>query len=337
MATPTSQQGQLEIDRGQVFWATKTAKNNEIIGNVKTNGNPISYEIEQDSSGGAFDVHHTDGVIYIKDAALLKNDKFVLQIKVEDNAGNQDSKDININIYYINNGQVFSIPETAKRNDLVGTIKATPTNVPASFSIVSGNGQGVFDIPYPGTGKINVVKEQLLSYDNNTSYKLVIGAVASNNSFTQESIDINVWRIDFFPEINTEETDRGGKEIGRVTVSGARPNSFRFIEQGLPFEIDNDGVIKTKRNVPLSYQKKSSYELTVEATVDKLSSTRKIKINLIFDKRVYDRLAVDANSNKPILTKEQLLDFPVPSTTESAQALIERHLGQISETLKNRP
>ncbi|HRD67779.1 MAG TPA: cadherin repeat domain-containing protein [Candidatus Competibacter sp.] len=338
----TPSQNQLEIQKDQYFVVANTATKKSRIGQVKTTGNPTSYEIVEDNSNGTFEIDK-DGNLAVKKADGLEGQKYTLRIKAEDNQKNSSDECIDIYCYSIEKGQNFTVPETADNQELVGKIIISPDKGKVKkFEIKGGNDdKGVFYIQ-PDTGQIYVSQNQFLDYNTKSIYEIDVSVNVDGCQCKDELIKIMVWGIVANQEYNVKETTKSRESVGNVIVNAPGSHGFydiNFLDKNTPFDIElRTGSIKLKPNVSLNRQKKLRYKIETEATYNSQKSRREIYINIIFDKRMFDELAREATMNNPLKkTKEQLLDFTVPNTTESAQGAIEKRLGQIAEILKNRP
>ncbi len=89
----------------------------------------------------------------------------------------------------------WEIPEDAENGDVAGTVVATDVDDESlTFSIQSGNDDGIFDI-MAGTGTISVVDNTNLDYETTTSYTLEV-LVSDGTDTDVATITVNITDVD---------------------------------------------------------------------------------------------------------------------------------------------
>ena len=174
----------------------------------------------------------------------------------------------------------FSISEAANNSSSVGTVLAT--NNPTTFSIISGNIDGIFAIN--NSGLIYVADHTNLDFETTSSYTLEIKASNGSGSDTALfTIDV----IDVPPPILSPatftvlETATNGVTVGTVTATNS-PTTFTIIagnNDGI-FTIDNNGKITIIDNTNLDFDVTPSYSLEIEVSNNAESSTGSVVINI---------------------------------------------------------
>ena len=126
---------------------------------------------------------------------------YSVRIQVQDNGGLTYAKaftitvnDLNDNTPSITGSQTFSIAENASNSASVGTVDATDGDAGTTFSswtIVSGNGDGVFAINST-SGAITVTNNTNLDYETTTSYTLTVTVGDGTNTSASVSVLVSV-------------------------------------------------------------------------------------------------------------------------------------------------
>ncbi|MFZ9045341.1 MAG: FG-GAP-like repeat-containing protein, partial [Cyclobacteriaceae bacterium] len=133
------------------------------------NGDELLFSILSGNEAGVFSIGQTTGVIFLADKTNLDTaltTQFILDILISDGALS-DTAVVTIDILAENNAPVansldFEITADAAHGTVVGQVEATdPDGDAVSYSIVSGNEQGIFEVA-ESSGEITIVKPDLL-------------------------------------------------------------------------------------------------------------------------------------------------------------------------------
>ena len=166
---------------------------------------------------------------------------------------------------------IFNINENASNGILVGTVSTTD-GAPTSFTIVSGNDDGIFQID--DSGVLTVADNTDLDYESATSHDLTVRADNTLGNGTSGTITIDINDIEEDPPIvsngtfSISETSSNGTLVGTVSTSGGTPASFIIVSgnsDGI-FTIDNTGIITVLDNSNLDYATTNSYSLEIQAS-----------------------------------------------------------------------
>ena len=146
---------------------------------VDPEGDDFTFLISSGNENGAFSLNSSTGVLAVADSSLLdfeENPAFSLQISVNDgqlaSTTNLSVTVLDVNEVPFLENQSFEIEENSLNEFEVGVLIAEdPENDPLSFSILSGNELGAFDLDN-GSGLVSILDSEVLDFETNQSFNL---------------------------------------------------------------------------------------------------------------------------------------------------------------------
>jgi len=231
-----------------------------------------------------------NGGIYIPSEDLIISAGEMFYITIEENTQNSEVINYQFNLTMTTStptvtDDTFTIYENANNGSVVGVVNTTD-GAPTSFTIVSGDDLGVFEIDDSGVIRVN--DNSNLDYETTTSYSLYVRADNALGDGTSGTITININDIEEDPPIVSDgafsisETASNTTPVGTVSTSGGTPASFTILSgnsDGI-FTIDSAGVITILDNSNLDYNTTNSYTLEIQALNIAGSNTGTIAINI---------------------------------------------------------
>ncbi|MBK7172697.1 MAG: cadherin domain-containing protein [Bacteroidales bacterium] len=295
----------------QSFSISENSANGTIIGTVSASdpdaGQTLTYTILSGNTAGAFTINAASGELSVANTTALNFEQvpvYSVVVKVQDNGtvslSNQAA--ITIQVLDINetpliSNQSFTLSENASNGYPVGTVLATDPDAGQSlmYSILSGNTDGAFSINAL-SGTILVADSSVLSFENTSSYSLIIrvddnGTVSLNN---QATITISMTDANEAPEISNQsftlsENSANGTTIGTIIANDpdAGQTLSYFILSGNTsgaFTLNPvTGQLTVLNSAVLNFEATSSFSLLIEVEDNgsvSLSSQATITISL---------------------------------------------------------
>ncbi|MEP1093675.1 MAG: cadherin repeat domain-containing protein [Cyclobacteriaceae bacterium] len=187
----------------QTFTVSENAAVNFKIGNVVASdpdGTEIVFGITFGNSDKVFSVGTFSGELTVRSVENLdfqRNHQYVLTVEVKDGLL-VSSATIVVNVIDEENrppviaNQVFSVSEDAAVGDEIGEVQASdPDGGDLSFSIISGNSDGLFGID-PTTGTLSIASVSTLDFETKESYTLAVRVRDTESLGTTATITVNV-------------------------------------------------------------------------------------------------------------------------------------------------
>ncbi|NLR91399.1 cadherin domain-containing protein [Flammeovirga agarivorans] len=260
----------------------------------------LTFSIVSGNSLGAFQINATSGKITVADNTPLDfetNPSFKLTIQVSDGEFTDEASiiinlnDIDENTAPSISDTTFSINENSAVSSVVGTVSASdPEEDDLTFSIVSGNGLGAFQIN-SNTGEISVNDNFILDFETNPSFQLTV-QVSDGKLSNEASITINLNDIDentspsisdatFIIDENSDVStvvctvstfDNEGDDLTFSIVSGNDLGAFKIDS--------NTGEISVNDNSILDFETNPSFQLTIQVNDGEFSDKATITIHL---------------------------------------------------------
>jgi hypothetical protein len=277
------------------FSINENSENNMLVGSIGgTVGN--SYFLNTESHPGTFDVNSVSGDIIIKDNTELnfeENPVHYIEIVV-DNGVETVINSLFINLIDVNEvpslaESEFLIEENSTNGSIVGDVAASdPDGNPLSYSIISGNSQGVFQINQ-SSGEISIADSTSLDFENNPNFNLTVeasdGELSANATISIVLIDRNEAPSIFEDTFTIDENSPVGTSVGVITSSDPENDILTFsIVSGndlSAFQIDQStGEISVTNTAPLDFEINTTFQLSVEANDDQLSDIAFVTVNL---------------------------------------------------------
>ncbi|MFY0690209.1 MAG: cadherin domain-containing protein [Cyclobacteriaceae bacterium] len=323
------------ITTSQSFDLAENAANGTSVGTVVAtdadDGTTFSnWMIVSGNDAGVFGLDATTGALIVVDNADLDFETTVsysLTLTVSDGDSTSTQETVTINITDVNDNtplittsQSFDLAENAVNSASVGTVVATDADDGTTFSswsIVSGNDAGVFDLNTT-TGVLTVVDNADLDFETTVSYSLILTVSDGDSTSAQETVMINITDVnDNTPVITTSqsfdlaENATNGTSVGTVVASdaddGTTFSSWAIIsgnDAGV-FDLNaTTGVLTVVDNADLDFETTVAYSLTLTVSDGDSTSTQEtVTINI-----------TDVNDNTPVITASQSFDLAENAT-----------------------
>ncbi|MEZ6057924.1 MAG: tandem-95 repeat protein [Planctomycetaceae bacterium] len=283
------------IAPGQTFnilenLATGTPVGTLVASDVDTVGFLQQWSIVGGTGATAFKIDAASGEFSVSDATQLDfetSPSLTLLVTVSDGVNISaietvtiTLQDQNDNAPQIPTGLNFSVSEFATVGTFVGTANATDIDTvggPLTWSIVSGNSDGVFTIN-AATGEIQVLDTTRLDYETTPSYTLGVTANDGLNTSAITLISIQVLNENDPPTIHPvgpltiSENLPVGTLIANITssdpdVGDTRTYAITAGNGSGAFSIDpNSGALRVADAAPLDFETTTNFLLTVTVT-----------------------------------------------------------------------
>ena len=252
---------------------------------------PLAWSITSGNDDGVFAIGATTGAITVADTTNLDFEttaSYDLVVQVSDGAGQTDTETITITI--TNSAPTVTdtaanLAETASASDAVVTVSTTGDDDSLTWSIASGNDDGVFAIG-ASTGAITVADTTNLDRETTASYDLVVRATDGTTPDT-ETITITI--TDVAPTVtdtaaNLAETASASDAVVTVSTTGDTTSLTWSIASGNDdgvFAIGaSTGAITVADTTNLDRETTASYDLVVQATDGTTPDTETITITI---------------------------------------------------------
>ena len=313
------------VTPSQSFNVSEAAANGASVGTVAatdadTTGSLTGWTIVSGNGDGVFQINSSTGEITIADDTNLDREvtgSYVLGIQVGDGVNTSATETVAITVTDANDtapvitaSQSFSISEAAGNGASVGTVAATDADTTGSltgWTIVSGNGDGVFQIN-SSTGEITIADNTNLDREVTGSYVLGVQVGDGVNTSATETVAITVTDAnDTAPVItasqsfNVSEAAGNGASVGTVAATDADTTGsltgWTIVSgngDGV-FQINSStGEITIADNTNLDREVTGSYVLGVQVGDGvNTSATETVAITV-----------TDANDTAPVITVE---------------------------------
>ncbi|MEP5612752.1 MAG: cadherin repeat domain-containing protein [Cyclobacteriaceae bacterium] len=220
----------------QTFSVSENATVDFIIGTVAgsdPDGTEIVFSITSGNDDGIFSIGTFSGDMTVRSVENLDfqhNHQYVLTVEVNDGLLASTAAII-VNVIDEENrppviaDQIFSVSEDAMGGDSVGQVLASdPDGGTISFSIITGNSEGLFGIDL-NTGTLSLTSIGTLDFETKESYALAIRVQDAESLGTTATITINVQDVveltsSFVLAGDTYEMNDGLiREIGVTSIS----------------------------------------------------------------------------------------------------------------------
>ncbi len=270
-------------------------------------GQVLTFSIVSGNTDNTFTLEASTGLLTVANNDVLNfelNPVFNLVIEVQDNgAGNlTDEADVVIHLVDVNEppviqDQYFVVDPAIGNGEAVGFVTAADPDQgqELSFSILSGNEEGIFGIN-AGSGELTVIDDSNLNFLQNPVYTLVVEVI--DNGAGQLSDEANVYistdEINQPPLIDDQvfdldENSAMGTLVGVVQASD--PNTGQTITFSIVsgnaddvFIIDpNSGEITLQDPDPVNFEENQLFSMVVKVTDDgqgNLSAEALVTVNV---------------------------------------------------------
>ena len=298
----------------------ETAAVSAAVVTVSTTGDTtgLTWSIASGNDDGVFAIGASTGAITVADTTNLDREataSYDLVVRATDGT-TPDTETITITITDVAptvTDTAANLAEDASVNDAVVTVSTTGDTTGLTWSIASGNDDGVFAIG-ASTGAITVADTTNLDYETTTSYDLVVQATDGTTPDTETitiTITNTVLTITNSQSGSVAENSAQTTAVMTVSTSGDDAAAFQILlgnsdsdgDGNAPFAISSAGAITVNDQGDLNYESKSSYSLLIvaytaaDASGDSDSSFVTINVNDVDEFDVTAPSDTDATSN----------------------------------------
>lgn len=228
----------------QSFTIPENSANSTVVGQVvASDPNPnqtITYSITGGNTSNTFTINATTGVITVANGQNLNFEtttQYQLQVSVQDNLGLSSSATVTVSVTNVNESPViqdqgFNLNENSPAGTVIGTVTATDPDQSQQlvYSIISGNSGGTFSIN-SNTGVLTVANNQLLNFESNTSFTLVVKVQDNGTSALsdQANISISINNVNESPVVSNQAFSvnsnvQNGYVVGQINAFDPDPN-----------------------------------------------------------------------------------------------------------------
>jgi uncharacterized repeat protein (TIGR01451 family) len=186
-----------------------------------TDGGSPTYSIVGGSDAGKFTITASGGVLSFTPAPnfeaptdLDANNSYVVQVQVADGAGGIDTQTITVNVQDVNeqpsagSDQVVSAAENVSDTTVLATVTGTDPDFGGgndgannfenlSYSLVAGNGSGLFEIN--SSGQVSLVSGQHLDFETAQQHVLTVRVTDGPGLFDDVQVTVNVTNVNEAP------------------------------------------------------------------------------------------------------------------------------------------
>lgn len=318
----------------QLFSVSENSTNGTVVGQViatdPNENQTITFSILSGNSGNTFAINSTNGTITVSNSQNLDAEttpQYQLQVSAQDNLGLSSTATVTINVTSVNQSpeiddQGFNLNENSPVGTVVGTILASDPDQSQqlTYTIVSGNTSGTFALN-SNTGVLTVAKNQLLDFESNTSFTLVV-KVQDNGIGTlsdQANILITINNVNEAPVVENQlfscsSNVQNGYIVGQINAFDYDFNqalSYLIVSGNIfnIFSLNNITGTLTVTNASALASVSSPINLSVKVSDNgnpQLSSTCTVTITV-----------TQANNNPPVINAQtfQVNENSVTGTT----------------------
>ncbi|WP_416865776.1 MAG: cadherin domain-containing protein [Imperialibacter sp.] len=176
--------------------------------------------------------------------------------------------------------QTFTIPENSQSGFVVGTVQANdPEGSALTFAIVQGNTEEGFSIS-PSTGQLRVASTQVMDFETNPSFSLLIQVTDDQGASASASITVQLTDVDETgnhpPDASNEtftinENSPLATIVGNITASDEDGDNLVFAitagNIGNAFEVgSNTGQLSVLNPAALDFETTPTFVLSVEVS-----------------------------------------------------------------------
>jgi len=273
------------IITNQTFNIDEDSINTSYVGTVIASDedrplNTLTFNILDGNDNNAFVIHESTGVIRVNKTSVIdyeKQDLYTLKVQVDDGQARRDAQ-ITIHIRNTNDNPPHAenlaviVDENRPKGYAIGQVVATDAdNDVLSYQIIGGNTNRVFAISDTNSGTITVQYENLLDYELEQEYELVV-EVSDQFYKTTASVNVTVMNLnDNEPKIEKSTFDVNenvdpGFYLNTIIANDPDKDPLTYsIVQGVPsnpFMISSaTGELFVKNH--LDYESNPAYTLTV--------------------------------------------------------------------------
>jgi len=300
-----------------------------VVATDPDNNQTLSYSITAGNTNTAFSINASTGTLTVANSSVINyitNPVFTLTVRVQDNGSPVLSSfaTITVNITPTNNAPVianqsFAINENSPQGTSVGQVIATDPDPgqTLTYSLISGNTGNTFLVS--SSGLISVANAQMLNFENQSSYQLLIQV--SDNGIPQlassTNITITVNNVNEVPSVAANQAFTLAEHVPAGTVAGNVQASDPDNGQSLTYSIvagntNNSFVIAPSTGVlsvlgTVCFEACGEYNLTIRAT-DNGSPA-------LYDEDVVHITLTDVNENPVINNQTFVVEGYTPAGT----------------------
>ena len=318
--------------------------------------NTISYSFDNDSQTSAdnlFSIASDTGIVTLANSNSLDYETTTshdIEVKATSSDGSSTNRTFTIAVTDVNEHYVIfatepdadsslnQIAEDATASTAVGITAsasdADGTNNTVSYGFTNDNlitiAESLFSVA-SDTGIVTLTHSNVLDYESETSYKLVIEATSSDGSSATHTFTIAVTDVDEFDvSFDTEpDADSSPDQIAEDAAAGTAVGITASASDGdgtnntIRYSFDNDsqtsadnlfsiasdtGIVSLANSNSLDYETFTSHDIAVKATSSDGSSTN----------RTFTIDVTDVNDNTPIITPSQSFSVDEASANDTS-------------------
>ena len=334
----------LENTSGTIYTASATDPENDTLTYALSSTDKDDFTI--DSSSGT--ISFTINPDYENPADADTDNVYQVTLEVSDGSNTvtqaltftvTDSNEFSVSTPTDADGNPNQISEDAVAGTAVGITAsasdADGTNNTVSYGFTNDNlittAESLFSVA-SDTGIVTLTHSNVLDYESETSYKLVIEATSSDGSsatstFTIDLTDVNEHHVSF--SVLSPDADSSPDQISEDAVAGtavgitASASDYDGTNNTISYSFTNDsqtsadnlfsiasdtGIVTLANSNSLDYENATSHDIAVKATSsDGSSTTRTFTIDV-----------TDVNDNTPIITPSQSFSVDEASANDTS-------------------
>ena len=289
----------------QTFSVDENSADGTVVGTVDSfdpDGDALTFSITAGNISSAFALDAVTGELTVNDGTILDFETtptFSLTVEVSDGGLTDDATitiDLNdvfdTNVAPEINDQVFSVAENSANGSAVGAVSATDANGDElSFSILSGNTNGAFELSTDGELTVGNVTE--LDFEISPSFDLIVevsdGLLSASATITVDLTDVDE-SVNQAPQIldqtfAVDENSADGTVVGTVDSFDPDGDALTFsITAGntsSAFALDAvTGELTVNDETILDFETTPTFSLTVEVSDGVLTDDATMTIDL---------------------------------------------------------
>ncbi|MBN2598763.1 MAG: cadherin domain-containing protein [Marinifilaceae bacterium] len=250
-------------------------------------GDMLSYQILSGNDDATFSISSEGELILEKVLDYETKKQYLLSIEASDGYLSYNAS-INIIVDDRNEAPIardstFMVEENTSIPAAIGELNTTdPENNTLSYSILSGNDDGIFSINSEG----KLLLEKKVDFESKDQHSLMVD-VSDGEFNTNATVLVNVVNVNEAPVVNDatyliQENASISTEIGKLDASDPENDDLNYSitsgnEDGI-FSISSEGIVILESSV--DYEDITSYTLAIEISDSELSNTGDITINV---------------------------------------------------------
>lgn len=250
-------------------------------------GDPLSYQILSGNEDATFSVSSEGKLVLEKTLDFEIKDQYLLSIAASDgfdsNSASIAIKVIDKNETPVVNDSIFNVAENTSISSEIGKLNASdPENNTLTYSISSGNNDGIFSINVEGKLKL----EKNVDFESTSKHTLQVNV--SDGEFTDDAtVLVKISDINEAPQLpdtsfEVKENAIAATEVGSIVASDPENDALNYSitsgnDDGI-FSITTDGKLILEKK--LDYEGTTQYSLTVSVSDGELNDNATVAVNV---------------------------------------------------------